>query len=73
MTDHSLATDIAEILIPEDALRAKVAEIGAAISRDYASKDPLLVGMLKGGTFFLADLIRSISIPIGIDFIAITS
>jgi hypoxanthine phosphoribosyltransferase len=71
--DNPLLDDIAEILVAAEALQGRVAELGAAISHDYAGLNPLLVGVLKGCTFFMADLIRAITIPVAVDFIAITS
>lgn len=68
-----LKDDVAEILITEKELQAKIAELGKQISDDYKDKDPLLVCILKGGTMFLADLMRHISIPHEIDFMAISS
>jgi len=68
----SLMDDIDEVLITAEQLRARVAELGAQISVDYAGKDPLLVGVLRGVFVFMADLVRSIAIPIGVDFIGIT-
>jgi hypoxanthine phosphoribosyltransferase len=64
---------IAEILIEEDALRERVAELGAEISTDYAGRDLLLVGVLKGAVFFMADLMRSIEVHCEVDFMAISS
>jgi hypoxanthine phosphoribosyltransferase len=64
---------VAEVLIEEDALRDRIAELGAEISADYAGKDLLLVGVLKGAVFFMADLMRSISVPCEVDFMAISS
>jgi hypoxanthine phosphoribosyltransferase len=64
---------VAEILIEEDALRDRIAELGGEISADYAGKDLLLVGVLKGAVFFMADLMRHISIPCEVDFMAISS
>jgi hypoxanthine phosphoribosyltransferase len=64
---------VAEILIEEDALRERIADLGAEISVDYAGKDLLLVGVLKGAVFFMADLMRHISIPCEVDFMAISS
>jgi hypoxanthine phosphoribosyltransferase len=64
---------IAEILIEEDALRDRVAELGAEISADYAGRDLLLVGVLKGAVFFMADLMRSIEVHCEVDFMAISS
>ena len=68
-----LADDVAQVLISEEELKAKVKELGAQIARDYKDKNPLLISVLKGATIFLADLIRAIDIPLGIDFIATSS
>ena len=62
-----------EILVPEDALQARVRELGAAISRDYAGQDLLLLCILRGGVMFLSDLMRSLTIPHAIDFMALSS
>jgi hypoxanthine phosphoribosyltransferase len=64
---------IAEVLIEEDALRERIGELGAEISADYAGKDLLLVGVLKGAVFFMADLMRHITVPCEVDFMAISS
>jgi hypoxanthine phosphoribosyltransferase len=64
---------VAEILIEEDALRERIAELGAEISADYAGQDLLLVGVLKGAVFFMADLMRHITVPCEVDFMAISS
>ena len=77
MTGHTLSTELTagveEILIDEAALHARIAELGAAITRDYEGREPLLVGVLKGAIFFMADLMRSIDIPCEVDFMAISS
>ncbi len=65
--------EVGDVLIPAEALQARVRELGTAISRDYATKDLLLVGILRGAAFFLVDLARSLSIPVAIDFMAISS
>jgi len=64
---------VGEVLIDEDALQAKIRELGAEVSADYAGKELLLVGVLKGAVFFMADLMRSITVPCEIDFMAISS
>lgn len=64
---------IGDVIVTREDLRCKVAEMGAAISADYAGRDLVLVGVLKGAVFFLADLARSITIPCAIDFMAVTS
>ena len=64
---------VSEVVVPEDQLRRRISELGAAISRDYAGADLLLVGVLKGAVFFMADLMREITLPCEIDFMAISS
>jgi hypoxanthine phosphoribosyltransferase len=73
MADTQVDQGIAEILIEEDALRERVAELGAEISADYVGRDLLLVGVLKGAVFFMADLMRSIDVHCEVDFMAISS
>jgi hypoxanthine phosphoribosyltransferase len=65
--------EIGEILVQPDDLKQKVRDLGQRISEDYAEKDLLLVCVLKGAVFFLADLMRSISIPCEVDFMAVSS
>jgi hypoxanthine phosphoribosyltransferase len=64
---------IGEVLVSEDQLRARVRELGEQISRDYADGTLLLVGVLKGAVFFLADLMRAIEVPVEVDFMAVAS
>ena len=64
---------VGEILIEEEAVKDRVRALGAEISADYAGRDLLLVGVLKGAVFFMADLMRELSIPCEIDFMAISS
>lgn len=61
------------ILFSEEVLRKKVEELGAAVSKDYASRTPVLVAVLKGSFIFIADLCRKISIPVIFDFMAVSS
>lgn len=70
---HSMHQDIDHILVSEEDLQAKVAELGAQISADYEGKDLLLVSILKGAVVFMADLMRAVSIPCGIDFMVVSS
>ncbi|HOB90634.1 MAG: hypoxanthine phosphoribosyltransferase [Bacillota bacterium] len=65
--------DLAYVLLSEDDIKAKVRELGEAISRDYQGKRPMVVGILKGSLVFMADLIRSVTIPLSIDYVAISS
>jgi hypoxanthine phosphoribosyltransferase len=64
---------IGEILVQPDDLKQKVRDLGAQISADYAERDLLLVCVLKGAVFFLADLMRHIEIPCEVDFMAVSS
>jgi hypoxanthine phosphoribosyltransferase len=61
------------VLITEEALRARVAELGRAIARDYAAQGPVLVGVLRGAFVFMADLIRATPIDLTTDFIGVSS
>lgn len=71
MLDYQDYTE--EILISAQDLQARIAELGRAISKDYAGKDLILVCILKGGVVFLTDLIRHIDVPHEVDFMAISS
>lgn len=68
-----MGADIQEILLSEEQIQRRVTEIGQAIMRDYDGHNPLLVGVLKGVLFFMADLLRAIHIPVEVDFIAVSS
>ena len=73
MSGTELEQAVGEVLIDEDRLRARVAELGEEISTDYAGRAPVLVGVLKGAVFFMADLMRHLTVPCEIDFMAISS
>jgi hypoxanthine phosphoribosyltransferase len=62
-----------EVLIPADELQKRIAALGAEISRDYQGEELLLICILRGGVMFLTDLMRTITIPVAIDFMAISS
>jgi len=64
---------IKEILVEEEEIRKRVAELGAKITEDYKGKDLILVGILKGAVIFMSDLVRNIKMPIGMDFMAVSS
>jgi hypoxanthine phosphoribosyltransferase len=70
---ESPTADVDEILIDEARLQGRVAELGAQITEDYRGRDLLLVCVLKGAVFFLADLMRRIDLPVEVDFMAISS
>ena len=64
---------IGEILVQADELQHRVRHMGEQVTRDYAGKDLLLIGVLKGAVFFLSDLMRQIEIPCEVDFMAVAS
>jgi hypoxanthine phosphoribosyltransferase len=68
-----LPQQLEEVLLTEEEIVKRVGELGEQISREYSDKDLLLVGILKGSFVFMADLMRSISIPISIDFVGVSS
>lgn len=65
--------DILQVLYSEEQLHEKCVELGAQISRDYEGRDLLLVSVLKGAVVFMADLMRQITVPCGIDFMVVSS
>ncbi len=62
-----------EVLISSENIQERIRELGADIARDYADKNPLMIGVLKGACTFLSDLMRAADIPLGVEFIAISS
>lgn len=64
---------IGEVVVTEDQLRTRVAELGAAITEEYAGREPLLVGVLKGAFVFMSDLARAVDLPVEFDFMAVAS
>jgi hypoxanthine phosphoribosyltransferase len=73
VSQTELERGVREVLIDEDRLRQRVAELGDEISADYAGRDLLLIGVLKGAVFFMADLMRHLTVPCEVDFMAISS
>jgi hypoxanthine phosphoribosyltransferase len=65
--------DLGEIVVDTDVLQARVAELGAEITKDYHGRAPLLIGVLKGAAMFMTDLARQIALPLEIDFMAVSS
>ena len=65
--------DIEKVLLSEEEIAAKVAELGAQISKDYADKNPLIVSVLRGSFVFMADLVRAIDVPCTVDFMSVSS
>lgn len=68
-----MTQDISQVLISEERLQEKVKELGAQISKDYEGKKLLVLGVLKGSFVFMADLIRAITVPCQVEFMAVSS
>ena len=73
MSQTELESAVGEVLVDTEVLSARIAELGAEISADYEGRDLLLIGVLKGAVFFMADLMRKLTIPCEVDFMAISS
>ena len=73
MEGKTMDKDIEKVLITEDQIRSRVAELGEELTRDYEGKDPVIVGVLKGVVVFYADMIRQIKTPCQMDFMWISS
>jgi hypoxanthine phosphoribosyltransferase len=65
--------DLGEVIVSEQQLRDRIAELGKDITRDYEGRSPLLVGVLKGAFMFMADLAREVALPVEFDFMAVSS
>ena len=68
----SISADVQRIVHSQEAIQARIAALGSQISHDYADKDPILVGVLTGVVLFMADLLRQITVPVTVDFMAIS-
>jgi hypoxanthine phosphoribosyltransferase len=73
VTESTLERAVSEVLIDEDRLRGRIAELGEEVSADYTGRDLLLIGVLKGAVFFMADLMRHLTVTCEVDFMAISS
>ena len=73
MDATDVGTDLKEVLIPADLLQARVAELAAEIDADYAGRDVLLVGVLRGAVMIMADLARAMRLPVEMDWMAVSS
>lgn len=68
-----MTADLQEVLLSKEQIDQRVREIGRQISQDYAGRDLVVVGILKGAIIFLSDLVREISVPVTLDFVATSS
>jgi hypoxanthine phosphoribosyltransferase len=73
MSESEFNNSNLEVLIPQEKIEQRIRELGADIARDYAGKNPLMIGVLKGACTFLSDLMRAADIPLGVEFMAISS
>jgi hypoxanthine phosphoribosyltransferase len=73
VSQTELESVVGEVLLDAATVNARVASLGAEISADYEGRDLLLIGVLKGAVFFMADLMRKLTIPCEVDFMAISS
>lgn len=73
MAPMGMRDDIASVLLSEEQIATRVAELGAAITRDYSGRDLLILFVLKGALIFVADLIRKIDIQVRLDFMVVSS
>lgn len=73
MDDAQMKQDLARVLFTPEQIKSRVKELGQQISRDFAGEEVVLVGILKGAVIFFADLAREISLPVRMDFMAISS
>jgi len=69
----TLDDDVSEVLLTEEQIRSRVAELGVELSADYGGRQPVLVSVLKGSIVFLADLIRATEIPVSVDLMELSS
>ncbi len=68
-----MTNDISAILLDEEKIQKRICDLAACISKDYEGKNPVMLSVLKGSFIFLADLVRSFTIPVQIDFLAVSS
>lgn len=68
-----MINDVERVLLSEEQLAARIVELGAEITADYAGEEILMIGVLRGAVLFMADLARAIKVPVAIDFMAVSS
>jgi hypoxanthine phosphoribosyltransferase len=70
---QSLNSELGDVVVSAEDIQRRVSELGASITKDYEGKEPVLIGVLKGASLFLADLARQIDLPLSFDFMAVSS
>ncbi|MGH3328809.1 MAG: hypoxanthine phosphoribosyltransferase [Streptomycetales bacterium] len=73
MDEKDMGTDLEEVLVTDEQIRTRIAEVGARIDQDYEGRDLLLVGVLKGAVMLMADLARALHLPVTMDWMAVSS
>jgi hypoxanthine phosphoribosyltransferase len=73
LSPSEFTNDNLEVLFSAEQIQTRIGELGAQIARDYAGRNPLLLGVLKGAVVFLSDLMRAIDLRLGVEFMAISS
>jgi hypoxanthine phosphoribosyltransferase len=73
VTDSAEDPAIGEVLVDPERLQRRIEELGAEISRDYGGRDLVMIGILKGAVLFIADLMRQLTVPCEVDFMAVSS
>lgn len=73
MDERDVGGDLGKVLVSEHEIREKIAELAGRIDADYAGRDPLLVGVLKGAVMVMADLARALRLPVDMDWMAVSS
>ena len=68
-----MTDDLKSVLYTEEQIAKRVAEMGAELTRDYAGKNPIVVGILKGASIFTTDIVRKIETPMQLDFMVVSS
>ncbi|MFE4714539.1 MULTISPECIES: hypoxanthine phosphoribosyltransferase [unclassified Paenibacillus] len=68
-----MQNDIKEVLISEEEIQKKIKELGTVLSKEYAGRNPLVICVLKGAFIFMADLVKVITVPLEMDFMAVSS
>jgi hypoxanthine phosphoribosyltransferase len=73
MTAYNMIDDVEKVLFSEEQLKQRISEMGAEITEDYAGKEILMIGVLRGAVLFMGDLARAVKVPVALDFMAVSS
>lgn len=73
MTAYNMIDDVEKVLFSEAELKQRISELGAEITKDYAGKEIMMIGVLRGAVLFMGDLARAVKVPVALDFMAVSS